>query len=93
MPEALILGVVSGLLGFVLGYLLCLAIGSVEIRNPFLDVTRIPLAHSLWHYVIALGVAMASSFAAGYLPARRAARAHPVEIIRGATCACTVAFS
>jgi lipoprotein-releasing system permease protein len=83
--EALILGFVGGLLGFVLGYLLCLAIGSIEIRNPFLDVTRIPLAYSLWHYVIALGVAIVSSFAAGYLPARRAARAHPVEIIRGAT--------
>jgi lipoprotein-releasing system permease protein len=83
--EALILGFVGGLLGFVLGYLLCLAIGSIEIRNPFLDVTRIPLAYSLWHYVIALGVAIISSFAAGYLPARRAARAHPVEIIRGAT--------
>jgi lipoprotein-releasing system permease protein len=36
--EALILGFVGGLLGFVLGYLLCLAIGSIEIRNPFLDV-------------------------------------------------------
>ena len=83
--EAVILGFVGGLLGFVLGYLLCLAIGSIEIRNPFLDVTRIPLAYSLWHYVIALGVAIISSFAAGYLPARRAARAHPVEIIRGAT--------
>jgi ABC-type lipoprotein release transport system permease subunit len=28
---------------------------------------------------------MMSSFAAGYVPARRAARVHPVEIIRGAT--------
>ena len=83
--EAVILGFVGGLLGFVLGYLLCLAIGSIEIRNPFLDVTRIPLAYSLWHYVIALGVAMVSSFAAGYLPARRAARVHPVDIVRGAT--------
>jgi lipoprotein-releasing system permease protein len=30
-------------------------------------------------------VALASSLAAGYAPARKAARAHPVEIIRGAT--------
>jgi lipoprotein-releasing system permease protein len=34
---------------------------------------------------VALCVAMFSSFAAGYVPARRAARLHPVEIIRGAT--------
>jgi lipoprotein-releasing system permease protein len=83
--EGQILGFVGGLIGFVLGYLLCLALGSIEIKSPFLDATRIPLAYSPWHYVIALSVAMVSSFAAGYVPARRAARLHPVEIIRGAT--------
>jgi lipoprotein-releasing system permease protein len=83
--EGQILGLVGGLIGFGLGYLLCLALGSIEIKSPFLDATRIPLAYSPWHYVIALCVAMMSSFAAGYLPARRAARLHPVEIIRGAT--------
>lgn len=83
--EGQILGFAGGVIGFVLGYLLCLALGSIEIKSPFLDATRIPLAYSPWHYAIALGVAMLSSFAAGYLPARRAARMHPVEIIRGAT--------
>jgi lipoprotein-releasing system permease protein len=83
--EGQILGLVGGLIGFVLGYLLCLALGSIEIKSPFVDATRIPLAYSPWHYAIALCVAMVSSFAAGYVPARRAARMHPVEIIRGAT--------
>ena len=83
--EGQILGLVGGLIGFGLGYLLCLALGSIEIKSPFMDATRIPLAYSPWHYAIALGVAMMSSFAAGYIPARRAARLHPVEIIRGAT--------
>ena len=83
--EGQILGLVGGLIGFALGYVLCLALGSIEIKSPFLDATRIPLAYSPWHYAIALCVAMVSSFAAGYVPARRAARLHPVEIIRGAT--------
>ncbi len=83
--EGQILGLVGGLIGFVFGYLLCLALGSIEIKSPFLDATRLPLAYSPWHYAIALCVAMISSFAAGYIPARRAARLHPVEIIRGAT--------
>jgi lipoprotein-releasing system permease protein len=30
-------------------------------------------------------VALLSSLAAGYMPARKAARVHPVDIIRGAT--------
>jgi len=37
------------------------------------------------HYAIAGGVAIGSSLVAGYFPARKASRLHPVEIIRGAT--------
>lgn len=83
--EAQVIGLAGGLLGFVLGYLLCLALGSVEFKSPFMDANRIPLAYSAWHYLIALFVALASSFAAGFMPARKASRVHPVDIIRGAT--------
>jgi lipoprotein-releasing system permease protein len=37
------------------------------------------------HYLLATGVALTSSFVAGYFPARSAARLNPVDIIRGAT--------
>lgn len=83
--EAQVIGLAGGLLGFLLGYLLCLALGSVEFKSPFMDANRIPLAYSAWHYLIALFVALASSFAAGFMPARKASRVHPVDIIRGAT--------
>jgi lipoprotein-releasing system permease protein len=83
--EALIIGLGGALAGFVLGYLLCLALGSIEFKSPFMDSNRLPLAWSPWHYLIAAGVALVSSFAAGYAPARKAARVHPVDIIRGAT--------
>jgi lipoprotein-releasing system permease protein len=83
--EALIIGLAGALVGFAFGYVMCLALGSVEIRNPFLDTNRLPLAYSLWHYALAGLVAVISSVAAGYAPARKAARLHPVEIIRGAT--------
>lgn len=68
-----------------LGYILCLALGSIEFKSPFMDTTRIPLAYSAWHYAIAMFVALASSFAAGFMPARKAASVNPVDIIRGAT--------
>ncbi|MCZ7658657.1 MAG: ABC transporter permease [Xanthobacteraceae bacterium] len=83
--EAVLIGLLGGLLGWMLGYLLCLGLGSVEIKSPFMDATRLPIAWSPLHYAIAAAVAVASSVAAGYFPARKAARVHPVEIIRGAT--------
>ncbi len=83
--EAQMIGFAGGMIGFGLGYLLCLALGSIEFKSPFMDTNHIPLAYSAAHYAIAMFVALASSFAAGFMPARKAARAHPVDIIRGAT--------
>jgi lipoprotein-releasing system permease protein len=83
--EALMIGLAGALAGFVLGYLLCIALGSIEIKSPLVDATRLPVVYSPWHYLIAAMVALGSSFAAGYAPASKAARLHPVDIIRGAT--------
>jgi lipoprotein-releasing system permease protein len=82
--EALILGTVGALLGFLLGYLLCLWLGSIEFRNPMVDYDRLPIAYTWRHYFLAGMAALISSFIAGYFPANKAARAHPVDIIRGA---------
>ena len=49
------------------------------------EITRLPIAWSFLHYLIAAGFALGSAAVAGYLPARRAARLNPVDIIRGAT--------
>ena len=85
VTEALIIGLVGAFSGFALGYLLCVGLGTIEIKNPFLDSNYLPLAYSYVHYLLAGMVALVSSVAAGYAPARKAARLHPVEIIRGAT--------
>ena len=83
--EALIIGLAGALVGFLLGYLLCLALGSIKITNPFIDSDRLPLVYTYVHYLLAGMVALTSSVLAGYQPARKAARGNPVEIIRGAT--------
>jgi lipoprotein-releasing system permease protein len=83
--EAMIIGSAGGIAGFILGYLLSLGLGSIEIKSPFMDANRLPLAYNSLHYLIAGTVALVSSVAAGWAPARKAARVHPVEIIRGAT--------
>ena len=83
--EALIIGLTGALAGFALGYLLCRGLGAIRITNPFIDSDHLPLAYTYLHYLLAGAVALVSSVAAGYAPARKAAREHPVEIIRGAT--------
>jgi lipoprotein-releasing system permease protein len=83
--ESLLIGLMGALAGWVLGYALTRALGTIEIRNPMIDVTRLPLAYSLLHYIIAAAVALGSSLVAGYFPARKASRVYPVDIIRGAT--------
>ena len=83
--EALMIGCAGALVGFLIGYLLCRALGTVEINNPFMDTNRLPLVYDPLHYLIAGTVALGSSLLAGYLPASKAARVHPVDIIRGAT--------
>jgi lipoprotein-releasing system permease protein len=85
VTEALIIGLVGALAGFALGYLLCVGLGSIRITNPFIDSNYLPLAYTYVHYLLAGMVALVSSVAAGYAPARKAARLYPVEIIRGAT--------
>ncbi len=83
--EALIIGGAGVIIGWGLGYILCLGLGTIEFKSPFVDATRLPMYYAVSHYLIAGGVAMAASAIAGYLPARKAASVEPVEIIRGAS--------
>lgn len=83
--EAGLVGLVGALLGWVFGYFLTWGVALLEFKTPFSDYTHLPVLYSMKHYLLATGVALASSLIAGYFPARTAARLHPVDIIRGAT--------
>jgi len=83
--EALVIGGVGALLGWVLGFALTGALGAVVIKSPFTDMTHLPVSYSTLHYAIASAVALLASLIAGYFPARKASLLHPVDIIRGAT--------
>ena len=83
--EALIIGLAGTIVGWMLGYVLCRLLGLIEFKSPFMDATTLPLYYSPAHYLLAAAVALTASAIAGYLPARKAARQHPVEIIRGAS--------
>lgn len=83
--EAMLVGLVGAMLGWVFGYLLTRGLASLEFKTPFSDYNHLPVLYSAKHYLLATGVALVSSLIAGYFPARAAARLHPVDIIRGAT--------
>lgn len=83
--EAILIGGAGTVLGWALGYVLCLMLGSIEFKSPFMDATTLPIYYTATHYAIAALVALTASAIAGYLPARKAASVHPVEIIRGAS--------
>ncbi len=87
--EGLALGAGGSLIGWGVGFGLCLVLSAVEFELSgaavMREMTRLPLAWSPWHYLIAAGFALLSAGVAGYLPARQAARLNPVDIIRGAT--------
>lgn len=83
--EALMIGLAGTIVGWMLGYVLCRLLGLIEFKSPFMDATTLPLYYSPAHYLLAATVALTASAIAGYLPARKAARQHPVEIIRGAS--------
>ena len=83
--ESMLIGVAGMLVGWGLGFVLCLALGSIEFKSPFMDATRLPIYYTPLHYILAGAVALAASGIAGYLPARKAASVHPVDIIRGAS--------
>ncbi|MDA1107459.1 MAG: ABC transporter permease [Proteobacteria bacterium] len=83
--EGLLVGLVGTLLGWALGYGLTRMLGAIRIHNEgFITAEGFILHYTIIHYLIAGGFAILSATFAAWLPARKAARLNPVDIIRGA---------
>jgi lipoprotein-releasing system permease protein len=84
--ESMIIGGVGVFAGSTLGYFLCLAIGQITFTNPFTRGKEpIPIYFTLTDYVIVALLSLGCCAAAALLPAWKATRVHPVDIIRGAS--------
>lgn len=85
--EGLAIGTAGSLAGWVVGFLLVYSLSQVkfEFSAGGREITSLPVAWSFLHYLLASSFALASAALAGYLPARKAAKLNPVDIIRGAT--------
>ncbi|ALM06872.1 ABC transporter [Sediminicola sp. YIK13] len=84
MSQAMIIGILGGVSGLIVGYILSNIIDKVPFETEALPtITTYPVNFNAWYYVIGIVFALISTFIAGYLPANKAKRIDPVRIIRG----------
>jgi lipoprotein-releasing system permease protein len=82
--EALLIGIIGGALGLIMG----LGVSYLISISPFETqaiptIKTFPVNFNPLYYLIGSIFAMITTFFAGYLPARKASKIDPVEIIRG----------
>lgn len=82
--QAFLIGLVGGILGLILGYFVSVLISHTPFETEALPTIKtFPVNFNPLYYVIGIIFAMSSTFIAGYLPAKKAERIDPVDIIRG----------
>lgn len=81
---ALIIGVFGGLLGLIFGFGLCQLIDLLPFDTEALPTIKTyPINYDPSYYIIASIFSVATTYFAGYFPAKKASKVDPVEIIRG----------
>ena len=82
--EGIVLALIGVLLGWLLGYGLISILGSLDLNALAGDDAAIPIDDSPRQYAIAAAASFLAGSVASWLPARKAARVDPVDILRGA---------
>ncbi|MCB9187064.1 MAG: ABC transporter permease [Flavobacteriales bacterium] len=84
ISQAMLIGLVGGVLGLLLGLALSVMIDGIPFDTPALPtISTYPINYDSTYYLIGIVFALVSTFLAGYLPSKRAERIDPVDIIRG----------
>lgn len=81
LVQSVIIGLIGGFIGLLLGF----AVASIVDRIPFkiASFDTLPITYLPADYILAMLFGLAITFIAGYLPARKASKIDPVEILRG----------
>ncbi len=83
--EGVIIGLIGSLFGLAMGAGLMHVLSLVQIKPPGVsEKVFLPIWWGAQQFALATAFAMTSCILAAWLPARRAGRVHPVEILRGA---------
>ncbi len=82
--QALVIGTIGGMLGLALGHGVSVVIDNIPFVTEALPtITTYPINFDPVFYFTGIAFALVFTFLAGYLPALKAKRIDPVEIIRG----------
>jgi lipoprotein-releasing system permease protein len=84
MSQAIIIGIVGGILGLLIGYGLSSLIDTIPFETEALPtVETYPINMNPLFYIIGFSFAILSTFFAGYFPSKKAKNIDAVKIIRG----------
>ncbi len=82
--QALFIGILGGALGIGLGYGVSVIIDNIPFNTEALPTIKTyPINYDPFFYFTSIIFALISTFLAGYLPAKKAQKLDPVEILRG----------
>jgi lipoprotein-releasing system permease protein len=84
ISQAIIIGIIGGILGLVLGYFVSALIDRTPFNSHAIpNMDTYPVNYNPTYYFIGIAFAMVSTYFAGYFPSRKAGKIDPVDIIRG----------
>ncbi len=84
ISQAIIIGVIGGVLGLLLGYFVSALIDQTPFNSHAIpNMDTYPVNYNPTYYFIGIAFAMLSTYLAGYFPSRKAGKIDPVDIIRG----------
>lgn len=85
MTQGMLLGIAGGVLGVLLGYLICLKMSTITFSSPMIKTkaTTMMIAFDYSIYVMGFFMALISTTFASFLPAVKAGKMSPIDILRG----------
>jgi lipoprotein-releasing system permease protein len=85
LQQAIYIGLMGGAIGICVGFLMSFGLSHVYIgtNSPMGSLKYFPMSFYLPHYIEAVCFGVLTTCAAGFFPARKAAKVDPVTIIRG----------
>lgn len=81
LTQSVIIGLMGGCVGLLLGHIIVRVVDVLPFKIATLDT--LPVVYRPIDYILAFVFGVIVTFLAGYLPARKASRVDPVDILRG----------